>query len=152
MVPTFRGCKVGGMLANLWPERHLASIFISVGYWPPDPDLSPELRIQMAKEQLGFDLFSYWKFFASEDSPRLLSEHVRIATHHESVRCSNLCSITSSQSPSTVSYSRPRTCFGEQIFLQKGNSKNGFSKTRGLQWRHGHLKRHMEFTFQMQIY
>jgi soluble epoxide hydrolase / lipid-phosphate phosphatase len=76
----FRGCRVGSRLANLWPQCHLASVFINASYMPPDPTPGVETRIKLAKEKYGFDLNSYWKFFAAEESPRLLSEHVRTTT------------------------------------------------------------------------
>jgi hypothetical protein len=72
-----RGTRVASRLANLWPERHLGSVFIALPYSPPDPSSrSGEARIQFAKEQIGIDLYSYWKFFASDEAPRIISEHV----------------------------------------------------------------------------
>lgn len=72
-----RGCRVGSRLANLYPERHLASVFISLTYTPPVlDDGNAQMRINFAKEKLGQDIFSYWKFFASEEAPHLISEHV----------------------------------------------------------------------------
>jgi hypothetical protein len=73
----FRGSVVASRLINLYPERHLASVFLSVSYTAPQPDLSVEDIIEFAKKTYGHDLVSYWKFFASEDAPQLLAAHVR---------------------------------------------------------------------------
>ncbi|KAF8586071.1 alpha/beta-hydrolase [Ramaria rubella] len=33
------GCSVGSKLANIYPERHLGSVFLNISYRPPTPDL-----------------------------------------------------------------------------------------------------------------
>jgi soluble epoxide hydrolase/lipid-phosphate phosphatase len=67
---------VASKLANLYPERHLASIFLAVSYAPPNPDQSGEDIIKFVKTTLGQDLFSYLRFLSSEESPQVLSAHV----------------------------------------------------------------------------
>ena len=109
---------MGSKLACLFPERHLASIFISLSYMPPDPQGNGEKIIKYAKEHLGMDLYSYWAFFASEDAPRIISEHVGRPGKYIHKR-SGLISSTFRKIRFTVSFSLPRLCFGKTTYHPK---------------------------------
>ena len=111
-----RGVAVGSRLACLFPERHLASVFISLSYMPPDPQGNGEKIIKYAKEHLGMDLYSYWAFFASEDAPRIMSEHVGPPGN---LKCSGLISSLFRKIRFTVFFSLPRLCFGKTTYHPK---------------------------------
>ncbi|KAF8999696.1 alpha/beta-hydrolase [Cyathus striatus] len=68
------GVLVGTRLVNYHPERVLASVFISQGCFPPDPQYSWEKAIGALHEAVGYDVFGYWEFFASEGAAALIEE------------------------------------------------------------------------------
>jgi hypothetical protein len=115
-----RGTTVASRLANLWPERHLGSVFIAVPYSPPDPSSRPgESMVQFAKEQIGIDLYSYWKFFASDEAPRIISEHVIISIFSDAANADTDTAGPTRKSRFTASYSPLSMHFGEATFRPK---------------------------------
>ncbi|KIJ57331.1 hypothetical protein M422DRAFT_23372 [Sphaerobolus stellatus SS14] len=68
------GCRVTSRLANLFPQRHLGTVFIAVGYTAPAPDGLQ--TIATVKQEFGRDIFGYWKFFNEDDSPEIISQRI----------------------------------------------------------------------------
>ncbi|KAF8573427.1 alpha/beta-hydrolase [Ramaria rubella] len=69
------GCGVASKLANIYPERHLGSIFMNISYMPPTPDVSIEQTMIDVKMMQGRDILSYMKFMASDEAPKIIAEH-----------------------------------------------------------------------------
>lgn len=65
-------------LANYFPERFKAYVFIDHGYGAPGRGLTSKTIEQInsvAQAKLGFSLFGYFLFFNEEDAPKLLDGH-----------------------------------------------------------------------------
>jgi hypothetical protein len=121
-----RGAPVASRLANLWPERHLGTVFIALPYSPPDPSSrGGEAIIQFAKEQIGVDLFSYWKFFASDEAARIISEHVIISICSDAGNVNADTAGLTRKSRFTASCSPLSLHFGGAMFRPRGHWKSG---------------------------
>ncbi|KIJ57335.1 hypothetical protein M422DRAFT_23375 [Sphaerobolus stellatus SS14] len=68
------GCRVASRLANLFPERHIGTVFISVGYL--EPAFDGLKTISAVKQAFGRDIFGYWKFFNEDASSDIISQHI----------------------------------------------------------------------------
>ncbi|KAF8995114.1 Alpha/Beta hydrolase protein [Cyathus striatus] len=58
-------------MINLYPEKIIASVFISFWYLPPDPDFNAE-KLNAAIESS----FGYWEFFSSDEATDLIKENI----------------------------------------------------------------------------
>jgi hypothetical protein len=114
-----RGASVASRLANLWPERHLGCVFIAAPYSPPNPSKRGEEMIQLVKELCGTDLFSYWKFFASDEAPRIISEHVIISIYPDAANADTDTAGLFRKSRFTASCSPLSMHFGKATFRPK---------------------------------
>lgn len=56
----WRGAVVTSRLANYYPERFHAFAFLSVGYYPPLPDLNVTKHNEETKQELGYEQWEYW--------------------------------------------------------------------------------------------
>lgn len=77
--PPTRGTFLLSRLANYYPERFSAYVFIDHGYSAPGRSLT-SAAIQhinsLMQAKLGFSILGYFLFFTEEDAPKLLDEHV----------------------------------------------------------------------------
>ncbi|KAF8586076.1 alpha/beta-hydrolase, partial [Ramaria rubella] len=69
------GCWVGSKLANLYPERHLGSIFLNISYVPPTPAVPAEHPTSDEEKMLERDMFSLMQFMASDEVPKIIADH-----------------------------------------------------------------------------
>jgi hypothetical protein len=75
--------------------------------------------IQSAKELSGIDLFSYWKFFASDEAPRIIAEHVIIIIYPDAVNADTDTVGPFRKSRFTASCSPLSMHFGEATFARR---------------------------------
>lgn len=57
---THRGSAVVSRLHNYYPDRFSAFAFLSVGYYPPQPDFNVTLANESTKKELGYEQWGYW--------------------------------------------------------------------------------------------
>ena len=74
-----RGTLLLSRLANYYPERFSAYVFIDHGYSAPGQNLSTaavEHINSLMQANLGFSILGYFLFFNEDDAPKLLDKHV----------------------------------------------------------------------------
>ncbi|KAH8106324.1 Alpha/Beta hydrolase protein [Cristinia sonorae] len=69
------GSVLNSRLANYYQDRFLGFAFTAVGPTPPQPDLELETFLGFIKSLVGYETSGYWKFFAEEDSAKLVEDH-----------------------------------------------------------------------------
>ncbi|KAF2462797.1 alpha/beta-hydrolase [Lindgomyces ingoldianus] len=68
------GCGILGMLANRYPERLSALVFMAVPYTPPGTfDL--DAFNSFTESLFGYPVFGYWQFFNESDAAELCDRH-----------------------------------------------------------------------------
>jgi hypothetical protein len=72
----FRAVIVHTRLINLFADRILANVFISLGYFPPNPNWSWEEAIKELRQEVGYDVFGYWEFHSADGTPELVAKNV----------------------------------------------------------------------------
>ena len=77
-----------GRLANYYPDRFLAFVFIAVPYRNPDLELMPypvEKLNEESKRVLGYETHGHWLFLADdvEQPAAIMESHVSRAIHCE---------------------------------------------------------------------
>ncbi|KAF8978063.1 alpha/beta-hydrolase [Cyathus striatus] len=72
------GTLPASKLINLFPTRILANIFISLSYFPPDPNFDVDALNAKIKDLTGESSFGYWEFFASDDAADVIIKHVSL--------------------------------------------------------------------------
>ncbi|KAF5337568.1 hypothetical protein D9611_015126 [Ephemerocybe angulata] len=59
------GAKTTSVIANLFQDRFLGFGFLSLGYLPPNTELTYEQTGELLKQALGYENFGYWGFFSA---------------------------------------------------------------------------------------
>ncbi|KAF8984194.1 Alpha/Beta hydrolase protein [Cyathus striatus] len=70
------GVIVGTRLVNYHADRVLASVFIAIGCFQPNPQWDWEKEIQHYNKTLGYDIYGYWDFFAAADGASLIEKNL----------------------------------------------------------------------------
>ncbi|TFK30964.1 Alpha/Beta hydrolase protein, partial [Crucibulum laeve] len=70
------GVIAASRLVNIYPQRVSAMAFLSLGYFPPNPNWSWEKAISEYHKEVGYDVFGYWEFFSSNDAAKLIETNL----------------------------------------------------------------------------
>ncbi|KAF6751029.1 Alpha/Beta hydrolase protein [Ephemerocybe angulata] len=69
------GAKTTSVIANLFQDRFLGFGFLSLGYLPPNTELTYEQTGELLKQALGYENFGYWGFFSAPDANETIQKH-----------------------------------------------------------------------------
>jgi pimeloyl-ACP methyl ester carboxylesterase len=70
------GVIVGTRLVNYHADRILATVFVSLGCFQPDPNWSWEKCIENFHKTVGYDVYGYWEFFNSDDAADIIEKNL----------------------------------------------------------------------------
>ncbi|EJD04163.1 alpha/beta-hydrolase [Fomitiporia mediterranea MF3/22] len=70
------GSPLVSRLAYHHQERFVAFGTLASAYMPPDPNSDYKKLAASTEEVFGCNLIGYWEYFASDDAPKLVEEHI----------------------------------------------------------------------------
>ena len=73
---TIRGVKAVSRLANYFPERFIAFVFLAVPYVTIIPPTDTRMLLEPPKKAYSYGLYGYWLFFSEDDANDVVQLHV----------------------------------------------------------------------------
>lgn len=70
------GCLSVSRLASYYPERVIAYAFLAASFIGPIPPIPFDAFLEYIKQQVGYELYGYWKFYSEPGLDQFVRDHL----------------------------------------------------------------------------